>query len=304
MQKRFITVERLHQIAAKAYIEGGRMLSSFRDGQPRRLMEWDLSCDCENPRGVELHARYSAQHSKVVNPFWIVLRVRCRKCEWCKNMRQRFWVGRAMTEYAECPRTWMGTLTASLDSHIKLDAACRVRLAMHGVDFDGLPRWEKFEAQCMELGNHATLWIKRLRKHGLSFRYLMIAEQHDSAQTSDEMRGRPHLHLLIHESEEGSFFDGTLKNMGEKLFMPDEALPRVSWPLGFTRFEVAKDAHTAGYLCKYITKSAMVRVRASQKYGDPPSGYYILGQSIQEANGGSLSSSVKQIDPEQANAMF
>ena len=200
-------------------------------------------------------------------------------------MRQRFWMGRAMTECDEAPRTFMGTLTSSLDNHIKLDASARVRLAMHGVDFDGLPEREKFEARCVEFGAHVTLWLKRVRKAGAQFRYLMVAEAHDSERTVEGMRLRPHVHMLIHEQHHGAFCPLPLKGIQDRStgawheFVPDGAYLRQTWPLGFTRFEAARDTRSAVYLCKYLTKSSLVRVRASQDYGTPPEGWYASASS-------------------------
>lgn len=179
-----------------------------------------------------------------------------------------------MTEYEMSPRTFMGTLTCSLDEHIQLDAAARTRLHKHGVDFDGLPSAEKFGERCVELGAHITLWIKRVRAYGAKFRYLMIAEPHNS----EEMGQRPHVHMLIHEQSEGSFYTGPLgwvrgKNGQWHEAIPDDAPCRVTWPLGFTRFERVSDARSARYICKYVSKTAMLRIRASQSYGDPPPFY-------------------------------
>ena len=244
-----MSVEAVEDLARRAIMDGGRQLSQWRDGRPRRLIEWDIAMQCETPRSVELYARHSAQHGLRKTPMCVIMHVRCRKCTWCKNMRQRFWTGRAMREYSEAPRTWMGTLTCNLDEHIKIYAAARVRHARHGVDFDGLPDREKFEARCIELGAHATLWLKRLRKHGARFRYLLIAEAHDSGSTSDGMRHRPHIHMLIHERVWGSVFDGDTKWVKDQKgvwheMMPDQAFARMTWPLGFTRFEAARDART------------------------------------------------------------
>lgn len=287
MQKRWLSVERLEALARRAVLEGGRHLESWSDGQLRRLIKWDLSMDCSEPHACELHARYSATHGKRIAPIIVVLSVRCRKCTWCRKMRERFWQGRAIAEFHAAPRTWMGTLTASLDEHIRIDCLCRVRLDRRGVNFDELPEREKFEARIKVMGEAVTLWLKRLRVSGLTFRYLLVAEEHNSVRTSVEMRGRPHFHCLIHETERGSFCDKS-KFVRDKEFMPDEALPRASWTLGFSRFEVARDARTAGYLCKYLTKEMHVRIRASQFYGDPVEGSYRVSDASESSEGGAL----------------
>jgi len=154
-----------------------------------------------------------------------------------------------------------------------LDAASRVRHTLAGVDFDTLTPREKFEARCIELGAHVTLWLKRVRKYGCQFRYLIIAEEHNSSRTAEEMRHRPHLHLLIHERWPGAFWSAT-EWRGEHAFMPDKAFPREAWRLGHSRFEVSTDPRSAVYLCKYLVKEAHVRIRCSLDYGSPNPGYY------------------------------
>lgn len=278
MQQRMMSVERLEALVRRGIAEGWMRPAAFRDGTPRRMFISSLELDCEAPRQVELWSRDSARHGLPVFPLTVIMRVRCRKCEWCKKMRQRFWTGRAMAEYEASPRTWMATFTCRLDEHYKIDSSARVRLHSHGVEFDELPEVEQFEARCVELGAHITLWLKRMRKAGAQFRYLMIAEAH-KGDTNQEMRYRPHVHMLLHERSWGSVWPYENKWVQKEgkwhEYMPDTAFPREQWPLGFTRFEVANDARTAVYLCKYLTKSAMVRVRPSQRYGSPQDGDYI-----------------------------
>lgn len=269
---RYLSIERVEALAVKALQNGGTLSRWSDDGRPRRQVEWRLAMDCSDPRWVELHSRMSANALAGKPPMSVILSVRCRKCEWCKKMRQRFWMGRAFSEYDCAQRTYMGTFTASIDNHIKIDAVARVRLQMAGVDFDGLNDREKFEARCIEFGTHITLWLKRVRKMGCKFRYLMVAEEHASDVTAAEMRYRPHVHVLIHEKRLGDFYDGTLKVGRSGMFIPDEAPQRQAWYLGHTRFQAADSARTATYLCKYITKEAHVRIRASLYYGDSGEG--------------------------------
>ena len=42
---------------------------------------------------------------------------------------------------------------------------------------------------------------------------------------------------------------------------------RKAWQLGFTQFELCRDSRSAGYLCKYLAKDMLWRVRASKAYG-------------------------------------
>lgn len=281
MPVRLSTAQHVEAIATKALLEGyGRVVPYDRSwdpcyGKPRRLVLCELAMDCERPRTFAIYGREEqARPGRRIRSIAVVLSVRCRRCEWCRKMRQRFWVGRAMAEFEAAPRTYMGTLTASIEEHYVLDTAARIRHAKHGDDFDGLSSAKKFEARCIELGAHVTLWIKRLRERGAEFRYLMIAEAHNSERTNTDMIDRPHVHMLIHERWCGSF-GGVPERFGGKLMLPDKAMPRANWPLGFTRFEMCESAKPAVYLCKYLVKSAQVRIRNSQRYGTPPGGYYM-----------------------------
>lgn len=285
MQRKDVS-EVVRTVAAKAALAGVQ-LEPFRDGTGvRRELTWNVAGQCTDPWPVGLwHTRRTALRlrsgdvsSERVAGLTVNLLTRCRKCKWCRKMRERFWQGRAWAELEASPRSFFGTLTASLDNQYRLDALARLRASGTGVDFDTQPDREKFEARALELGVHVTTWLKRVRSAGAEIRYLMIAEAHNSAETSVEMRHRPHVHLLVHERKAGTFFDGRLKRVvkqgREHAYLPDEAAVRQAWTLGFSKFEVAHDGRASYYVCKYLTKEALVRVRASQGYGSPPAGYY------------------------------
>lgn len=253
----------------------------------RGLIERDISMGCEAPHDVELHARYSATHGKKVRPLIVRLRTRCRKCETCKMHRTRFWTGRAASEYGIARVTYFVTLTIAPEQHARGDAETRVRLSSKGVDFDGLPESEKFEERCRTFGEYITRYIDRVRKGDSEhirprLRYLVVAEAHDSASTASEMKGRPHFHMLIHEQHDSCALANPdemeirkYKSRGEwkpGVFLGDTAWLRAGWTLGFTKVQLATDVGSAVYLCKYLTKSARVRIRASQDYGTGPRG--------------------------------
>lgn len=146
-------------------------------------------------------------------------------------------------------RTWFGTLTLRPQEHFAALSRVRNRMAKSGEDFDTLSEEARFSALSGEIGKDITLWLKRVRKEsGARLRYLLVSEAHKS--------GLPHFHCLVHEvSAEGPVAERTL---------------RKQWKLGFAQFKLVAqgdETKTARYVTKYITKSAITRVRASQGYG-------------------------------------
>lgn len=211
------------------------------------------------------------------------------------------WIGRAMTEYEQSARTWMGTFTLSPEEHYKLDA----RMCA-GVWSDTKGRWlrqpitlgelspeELFKRRAQEFGAEVTRWLKRVRKEvwqrtslNANFSYLLLAEQHTGAVGS-AVYGRPHYHILLHEKQAGALIlDGEIHKAVhddiEHIYVRDNAVVRKHWTLGYTRFEGCINAKSAIYLCKYLTKGMQARVRASINYGrtETPK------QNAQRAKGG------------------
>lgn len=143
-------------------------------------------------------------------------------------------------------RTWFGTLTLrpELQHRAKLEAAVYVKRRGIG-DFEAMSEKEQFSARHRIVSQWLTKYIKRVRKSsGAPLRYLLVAEAHQS--------GLPHYHMLVHESS------------------PEhpvtERVLRLKWTLGFSRWSLANEK-SAAYVCKYLTKTAMARVRASRGYG-------------------------------------
>jgi len=76
----------------------------------------------------------------------------------------------------------------------------------YAVDFGKLSPQEIFTERTRQFGFELQNYLKLLRKGNPehvkpAVRYLLIAEMHNSATTSDEMRGRPHFHILLHEQQ-------------------------------------------------------------------------------------------------------
>lgn len=257
-----------------------------------------LAMDCENPFGFTLWSRggISLETGRRIAPVTVTGQSRCRKCEPCKLRKSRMWQARAIDEWSRWPVTVFGTFTLSMSNHLLLDVRAREYLREQGKNFDLISDQERFSARAREFGREVTKWLKRVRNgpdgKGLSLRFLLVAEVHDSESTSDGMRGRPHFHMLLHDRT-GSAFKGSpriaLENEGDgdwevrkirvksldgelgwrpAVFLRDEAFIRKNWTLGFTKFQWAEDHKSAYYVCKYLSKSILsTRVRCSGKYG-------------------------------------
>lgn len=293
---RFVTVERLEEVARNGFLGGYAAHVPYMDDpeglKPRRWVRLELAMDCEEPYQFVLAARYSARHGKRLKPMIIEVNTRCRKCFSCKRRRGTMWAARAIDEWSMWPITMMGTFTLSVDNHLELDNRARKRLWSGRTDFDRLTESERFGERAKEFGIELTAYIKRLRKGDLvhvrpQFRYLLIAERHESEKTSGELLGRPHYHILFHEKEAGALVKGNpakavadgIDGEWEKrmvkskrgwvpaAFASDEAFIRKNWTLGFTKFQWAETAASAYYVCKYLSKSMDVRVRPSNGYG-------------------------------------
>lgn len=181
----------------------------------------------------------------------VTMETECRRCPECLRKRAAFWRYRAIAECENAERTWFATLTASPEIHYQWD----LRAAGRSPNFDKLTNGEKFRSRAEIMGIELTKYLKRVRKNsGSPFRYLAVTEIHESRKTSPEMRGRPHLHLLVHETA-----------------LPiRKALLEDCWGFGFTKFKLVQTGPhaAANYLCKYISKAMDARIRASIDYGN------------------------------------
>lgn len=176
----------------------------------------------------------------------LIMTVKCRKCDQCLKERARMWSRRAIAEIAEADRTWFGTITLSPEWHERFAAYARQKARKRlGEDFEALPPGQQFGLRNEFIGREFALMFKRLRKAGLKFRYLLVAEAHKS--------GLPHYHMLLHEHD-GSFVRKVVLD--------------ASWKFGFAKWRlVSADGREARYVAKYLTKTAAARVRASLNYG-------------------------------------
>lgn len=234
------------------------------------VVEWDVSADCSSPRYVEYWGRREIRPTKLQVTTWeellgainshdarrddpvtVEMWTRCRRCPPCLKARGIGWAYRAKAEIAAAPRTWFGTLTLSPENHWLMQTRATARLSAGGTVFEQLSPAEQFQERHQEISREITKYLKRVRKEsGIPLRYFLVCEAHKS--------GLPHYHILIHEVVDGQ----TVKH----------STVRSQWPLGYSRWKLCENADAAWYCAKYLTKAALARVRASQAYGNPPSG--------------------------------
>jgi hypothetical protein len=171
---------------------------------------------------------------------------RCRKCEGCLKHRARLWTARAITEVAVAPRTWFGTLTLAPVHAFRFRLLADRLSERQGSPWSLLEAPEQFQKVAAQVGPDLQRFLKRIRKQsGAVLRYLLVLEAHKS--------GVPHWHILLHECS------GTIS----------KRLLEEQWKLGFSHWRLC-DPDAAYYACKYLAKSSLARVRASQSYGSPP----------------------------------
>lgn len=180
------------------------------------------------------------------NPLTLQIAARCRRCPECLAHRRRLWMARALDELKVARRTWFGTLTVSPEERFKLKLRAEARrLRAGGETVSSLDGAEQYRLFADYLGQEVTKWLKRVRSVAKGpLRYLLVFEAHKD--------GFPHVHLLLHEQGEP-----ISKRELEK-----------QWRYGFSHWRLVGDnPQAAHYVCKYLAKDALTRVRASSRYG-------------------------------------
>lgn len=268
-----------------------RALSAGATRHSLSTCEWDVAGNCQAPVTREVHARPSApvtdgsgfaggaesdlayhpqplgvdawgttiyvapkrtvRKTVLINgkgkvPLTVIIHAPCRKCENCLKRRSYHWYMRAKSELALSSRTWFATLTIAPEKLFEAKAQAIVSARAQAVSFEALPESERFTYLLNPLGAELTRFLKRVRANsGARFRYLLVAEKHKS--------GNPHFHMLVHE------WGAPIR----------ERQLSAAWQYGFSQFRLAdtENPRAALYLCKYLSKSAEARVRASARYG-------------------------------------
>lgn len=175
---------------------------------------------------------------------YLDLRTRCRKCAACLKFRQYVWAERCVNETVRAwvggARTWFLTLTFKPSFHVY-----------------ALGRGGYLDPEVARIANReVTLWFKRLRKAGSSFRYVVVMEPHKS--------GVPHFHTLFHEIAGCAPVRRSV--LRETWSGPnDELTGRIDCEL--VKERLGEAGRISNYIGKYLTKTKGARVRASASYG-------------------------------------
>lgn len=240
--------DQVFRLVARALASGGVRKSAFRT-------EWNISGNCTNPHLTEIYGRDKVEGDKYLvvrgrgrHPLQLDLLTRCRRCDNCRRVRQNLWKHRAKNEIRASSRTWFCTLTFAPERVARATSVLRLAASKQGEDWDAFPEARRFSSLASELGSEVTLFFKRVRITGVPLRYLCVVEAHQS--------GVPHFHALIHERHPAK--------------PVRYAVLKDKWHGGFSQFRLITDFAEAGYVSKYLSKSALARVRASARYGATP----------------------------------
>lgn len=248
---KWLSTSTVERVTRNALLQASGLKRPEFKSRSLRMVEWDISGTCRAPVLVQLFGRPLTERGGGVfpaqgKPMHMDLWTRCRKCDPCLHARRLLWQDKGRMEYAAAPRTWLLTLTNRPDVHARQLAVARHKLAKQGLDFDALPYGEQFILRAREMGIELTKFFKRLRKNsGAPFRYLAVTEMHKN--------GAPHQHVLIHETD-----------MTRPL---RKHMIQSCWNDGFSNCKLVESVNQAVYVCKYLSKTKVARVRASLRYG-------------------------------------
>lgn len=222
----------VHRDDARDYLYNGQMRATRRD-------------ECSQP--YEVHAIGLPGLLEASGPLPVVFAARCRKCPECLAHRRRLWTARAVDEIWASNRTWFGTLTVRPEERLRIAWTGERAMRQRGwseEDLTARPPGQTFTHLCNLLGKEVTKWLKRVRKNAGPLRYLLVFEAHKD--------GFPHCHILLHETA----------TPVRKIDLERQ------WKHGFSHWRlVERDEKAAVYACKYLSKDAQARLRASQSYG-------------------------------------
>lgn len=224
----------------------------------------DVSGRCERPtiRTYEGRPAGNGGNTTIIvgpgtaAPYWVDFVVRCRRCAACLAQNAREWQVRAVRETLAAPRTWFGTLTLSPENHYLMKARAARHLGSRGWEaFERLSPEQQFKARHDQIYKDLTKYIKRVRKNsGAMLRYILVAEAHTGKRGQGENYGLPHYHMLVHE------YSGMVSYRD----LSD------NYSLGFSKWKLVPaddNRKAAWYVCKYLRKDGLARVRASVRYG-------------------------------------
>lgn len=188
------------------------------------------------------------------------LGVACRRCAGCLTHKRKLWGARAYWECLHSVRTWFGTLTFTPAEHEQALRHAMERCWNDGIDYQKLIESEQIAVNAAALMPFVQQFFKRLRKGAkpspdrpngrppAKFRYLLVFEPHES--------GLVHFHLLLHETSATPVLKADLE---------------AQWGtrLSHWRLVPTGDKRAVWYCCKYLSKEAAYKPRASLQYGFP-----------------------------------
>lgn len=237
---------------------------------------WDAAGDCQSPVPMELHAwptrmpvfnylhgdpgvewfddrnptietpKYPEGKRGVQHGISLAMHVPCRRCANCLRRRAASWRHRMLSEYGASSRTWFGTLTLAPQAQYLASAEAASRAYASAVDWRQLSEEEQFGRTVSVVYEELQRYMKRVRKaSGAALRYIAVVERHKS--------GLPHIHMLVHES---------ISSVPVR-----HSVLADKWTAGFEKWRLVKDKREVIYVAKYLSKTLLARVRASQGYG-------------------------------------
>lgn len=244
--------------------------------------------------------------------------VPCRQCVPCLRYRRRDWYERTRAEalyciskYTQKVRSregascgiWMMAFTFSPAGHAKSRDVAMDACADQGVDYSTLTADEQFDARMKWFYNPVyTRFIDRVEYEG-PFRYILVSEIHEGEHPggSGANLGECHQHMILLETDP----DRPLSKDGLVAawrFDPDA---------GFVRAQLCRYPYVRGhpglsgpplmagpgankgigacvnYICEYLTKSPVCRIRKSNDFGHPEKwdAKYLLAERLSSLHG-------------------
>ena len=220
-------------------------------------LRWDVSGLCRSPGSREVYERGYRPDGRREN-YWIELTIPCRKCPECLRFRAAHWRSAAMIEVGRHPATFFGTITQRPENHYRDLLAIMAACHEDRVSFTDLSPEQVFKERLRVISPKITAYQKRVRKQvhvHTGLRFFWVAEQHRS--------GLPHMHCLVHlwPFQPATEWDA----------YPTYAALRAHWHEGdvLSFSGVARDnPREVFYICKYLAKQSLARVRTSLRYGE------------------------------------
>lgn len=145
----------------------------------------------------------------------------------------------------------MGTCTFRPEAHEALLTRAQQACAAVNMDWETLPPHERFAFLQRGARHEVQKYWKRLRREGMSFKYLAVFEEDSS--------GRPHMHCLLHETDAARPIHK--RELGE------------GWNLGFSNFRLLRlglegelPYGAVAYVTMSLAKQRDTRLCASTDY--------------------------------------